>query len=235
MTAPLKEPGVSAVVPAAGSGTRFGGAKLWAELAGQPVLAWVLRALGDPSAGVTELVVVADPMDHRRIIELSSELAPRLGCSCVRGGARRQDSVRNGLEMTTQEWVVVHDGARPAVTPELVARVVAAAQRVGAATAYVPVVDSTARLVGARVEAFLPRGELGAIQTPQAFRRELLLRAHRQAMTAGLEADDDAALVLALAEPVAAVPGDPSNLKVTRTQDISALRTWLSAQEGTRP
>jgi 2-C-methyl-D-erythritol 4-phosphate cytidylyltransferase len=223
------------VVPAAGSGSRFGGAKLWAELGGQPVLAWVLRALGDPASGLSELVVVADPRDHRRIAELSSELAPRLGCRCVPGGARRQESVSNGIGVTAREWVLVHDGARPAVTPELLARVLGAAQRVGAASAYVPVVDSTARVVAGRLDAILPRGELGAIQTPQAFRRDLLLRAHQAAAAAGLEADDDAALVLALGEPVAAVPGDPSNLKVTRTQDLLALRTWLGAPEGHRP
>ncbi len=235
MRTPGIGPGISAVVPAAGSGTRFGGAKLWAELGGQPVLAWVLRALGDPAGGVSELVVVADPQDHRRIVELSSELAPRLGCRCVPGGSRRQDSVRNGIAATTKEWVIVHDGARPAVTPEMLARVLGAAQRVGAASAYVPVVDTTARVVDGRVDAILPRGDLGAIQTPQAFRRDLLLRAHEAALAAALEADDDAALVLALGEPVAAVPGDPSNVKVTRTQDILALRTWLSAPEGARP
>jgi 2-C-methyl-D-erythritol 4-phosphate cytidylyltransferase len=73
----------------------------------------------------------------------------------------------------------------------------------------------------------LPRTELAAIQTPQAFRLDLLIRAHQEAIAAGRNADDDAALVLALGEPVAAVLGDPRNLKVTRTEDILALRSWL--------
>ena len=106
------------MVAAAGSGTRFGGAKLWADLGGSPVLAWVLRALGDPASGVGELVVVADPVDHRRVVTIGAEVAPRLGCVCVVGGARRQDSVRNGAEAASRELVLIHDGARPGLTAE---------------------------------------------------------------------------------------------------------------------
>ncbi len=217
---------------AAGSGSRFGGAKLWADLAGSPVLAWVLRALGDPASGVTELVVVADPTDHRRVVEVGAAVAPRLGCVCVAGGGRRQDSVRNGLEASTRDLVLVHDGARPGVTPELVARVLASARRHGAATACLPVADSTARVGGGFVEEVFERSGLGAIQTPQAFIRELLLQAHQRAAEADLSADDDAALILALGHGVAAVPGDPRNLKVTRTEDLMALRAWLAASDG---
>jgi len=216
-------------VPAAGSGARFGGPKLWADLSGQPVLAWVLQALGDPASGVDELVVVTDPGDHRRVMELAASAAPRLGCRCVEGGARRQDSVARGLALCTREMILVHDGARPGVTSELCAKVLRAAREVGAATACVQVADSTAVLRGSQLEQVLPRADLAAIQTPQAFRLALLLRAHREAQAAGRDADDDAALVLALGEPVAAVQGDPRNLKVTRTEDILALRSWLGS------
>ncbi len=227
--------GASAVVAAAGSGTRFGGAKLWADLGGSPVLAWVLRALGDPASGISELVVVSDPRDHRRVMEIGSEVAPRLGCLCVAGGERRQDSVRLGVEAGSQDLVLVHDGARPGLTSELTARVLAAARRVGAATACVAVSDSTARVSDGLLEEMLDRSRLAAIQTPQAFSRELLLEAHRSALRDGLEADDDAALVLALGHQVAAVPGDPRNLKVTRTEDLIALRAWLlSADRASR-
>lgn len=219
------------MVAAAGSGTRFGGAKLWADLGGSPVLAWVLRALGDPASGVGELVVVADPVDHRRVVTIGAEVAPRLGCVCVVGGARRQDSVRNGAEAASRELVLIHDGARPGLTAELTARVLTAAHGVGAATAYLPVTDSTARVAGGLVEEMLPRASLGAVQTPQAFRRDVLLAAHSRAQQDGLEADDDAALVLALGHPVAAVVGDPRNLKVTRTEDLVALRAWLAASD----
>ncbi|MGH7698780.1 MAG: IspD/TarI family cytidylyltransferase, partial [Candidatus Dormibacteria bacterium] len=171
----------SALVPAAGSGSRFGGAKLWAELNGQPVLAWVLQALGDPASGVDELVVVADPAEHRRVAELASAAAPRLGCRCVAGGTRRQDSVAAGLRICTGEWVLVHDGARPGLTPELCARVLASARRQGAATAYLPMADTTARLGPQGLEEVLLRSQLASVQTPQAFRRDLLLRAHEEA------------------------------------------------------
>ena len=108
-------PGTTALVPAAGAGARFGGPKLWADLSGQPVLAWVLQALGDPASGVDELVVVTHPSEHRRVMELASASAPRLGCRCVEGGARRQESVERGLRLCSREMVLVHDGARPDV------------------------------------------------------------------------------------------------------------------------
>lgn len=222
---------MSAVVPAAGSGTRFGGAKLWAELGGQPVLAWVLRALGDPASRISELVVVADPGDHHRVVELSAEVAPRLGCRCVVGGSRRQESVLNGLRACSGDLVLIHDGARPGVSVELLVRVLVAAGRLGAATAYVPVTDSTARVVDGQVAEMLARDQLGAIQTPQAFSRQLLLRAHQRAIEVGTEADDDAALVMAMGEPVAAVVGDFRNLKLTRAEDMIALRSWLTPSE----
>lgn len=227
--------GTTALVPAAGFGARFGGPKLWADLSGQPVLAWVLQALGDPSSGVDELVVVIDPSEHRRVVELASTAAPRLGCRCVAGGARRQESVSRGLGACTREMVLVHDGARPGVTAELCARVLRAARETGAATACLPVADSTALVSAGRLSEVLPRGQLGALQTPQAFRLELLQRAHREASASGRDADDDAALVLALGDPVATVPGDPRNLKVTRSEDILALRTWLGAGAWARP
>ncbi len=223
------------MVPAAGSGSRFGGAKLWADLNGQPVLAWVLQALGDPVSGVDELVVVADRSEHRRVAEVAAEAAPRLGCRCVAGGARRQDSVGAGLTLCTGDWVLVHDGARPGLSPELCARVLQAARRTGAATACLAMADTTARLGPQGLVEVLTRAELGSIQTPQAFRRQLLERAHQEARARGFEADDDAALVLALGEPVGTVPGDPRNLKVTRTEDLLALRSWLTQEAWARP
>ncbi len=128
----------------------------------------------------------------------------------------------------------MHDGARPGVTPELCARVLRAARQQGAATAFLPVADSMARLGDGGVAEMLVRSELGAIQTPQAFRRELLRQAHQRAATGGLEADDDAALVLATGHPVAAVLGDPRNLKVTRNEDLLALRSWLAGHSWAR-
>ncbi|MGC1185526.1 MAG: 2-C-methyl-D-erythritol 4-phosphate cytidylyltransferase, partial [Candidatus Dormiibacterota bacterium] len=139
------------------------------------------------------------------------------------------------LQVCTREMVLVHDGARPGVTPELCARVLRAARDKGAATAFLPVADSTARVLNSELAEVLPRAELGALQTPQAFRTELLRRAHLEAGRVGRNADDDAALVLALGAPVATVAGDPRNLKVTRTEDILALRAWLGNGAWARP
>ncbi len=137
----------------------------------------------------------------------------------------------NGLRACSGDMVLIHDGARPGVSAELLARVLVAAGRVGAATAYIPVTDSIARIAGGRVDETLAREQMGAIQTPQAFSRQLLMTAHERALAEGFEADDDAALVMAMGEPVAAVLGDYRNLKLTRADDMIALRSWLVTPE----
>ena len=232
---------VTAIVPAAGSGRRFGGGKLWAAIAGQPVLAWTLRALADPASGVDALVVAAPVADHDRVLAVAAAVAARIPCRCTEGGLRRQASVAAGLRLCATPWVVVHDGARPAVTPALVAAVIAAAQGTGAATAALPVTDTVAEVdrpwgpaeVGAdgpRLRAVPDRGRMVAVQTPQAFRIDWLVEAHAAASACGRQADDDAALVLAQGHPVAVVAGQALNRKLTTGPDLAALADWLAGQ-----
>ncbi len=218
---------VAALVPAAGSGQRFGGSKLWAPLGGRPVLAWTLAALADPTCGIDQLVVVAAPADHARVQELAGSVAGRLDCTVVAGGARRQDSVAAGLRACTTALVVVHDAARPLAPPALVAAVLAAARDHGAATAACPAVDTTAVGGPDGLERVLDRTTVMSVQTPQAFRADWLRDAHAAARGANRTADDDAGLVLAIGHPVAVVEGDRRNRKVTDPDDLVMLAAWL--------
>ena len=198
---------VWAVVVAAGSGTRFGGPKQFAELEGRRVVDWALVA----SRSVADGVVLVVPRDH-----LDDE-APAADV-VVAGGATRSESVRAGLAAVPAgaDVVVVHDAARPFAAPALFEAVVACV-RAGAdgAVPGVAIADTVKRVAGGRVVGTLDRAELVAVQTPQAFAADILRRAH----AAGGEATDDAALVEAAGGRVMVVPGDPANTKITLRTD----------------
>jgi 2-C-methyl-D-erythritol 4-phosphate cytidylyltransferase len=199
---------VWAIVVAAGSGTRFGGPKQFAELEGRRVVDWALVA----SRSVADGVVLVVPADH-----LGDE-APAADV-VVAGGASRSDSVRAGLAAVPAgaDVVVVHDAARPFAAPALFEAVVACV-RSGAdgAVPGVAIVDTVKRVADGRVVSTLDRAELVAVQTPQAFAAEALRRAH----AGGGEATDDAALVEEAGGRVMIVPGDSANTKITLRTDL---------------
>jgi 2-C-methyl-D-erythritol 4-phosphate cytidylyltransferase / 2-C-methyl-D-erythritol 2,4-cyclodiphosphate synthase len=151
----------------------------------------------------------------------------------VAGGAARADSVRNGLAAAEGSAVVlVHDAARPFATPELAARVAEAAARDGAALAAVPATDTVKRAAAEgdpRVAETLDRRTLWLAQTPQGFRRDLLLRAYEAAGAAAAAATDECALVERLGSPVTLVPGEPGNFKITGPADVERARAVLEA------
>ena len=118
---------------------------------------------------------------------------------------------------------------RPFISAELLERVFAAGRRHGAATCGLEIRETVKRVKAELVEATLPRERLWLIQTPQAFRRELLCEAHDKARRDGFSGTDDAVLVERLGEPVAVVPGLAENLKITTRQDLKAARLWLRA------
>ncbi len=212
----------SGVILAAGRGERFGGPKVFAELGGIPVLLHSVRAFL-ASEAVQELIVVAHPGAEDKVSALVQDLD--LPIRIVTGGKRRRDSSLVGVEEAKCEYVLIHDAARPLVTPELIRRVLLAAEQHGAAVPVIPVVD-TLRYVenGFLLEKTVPRAGLFAMQTPQAFRRDLLLPALRETDE---ELADDAEALLRRGVPVAAVPGDPKNLKITYPEDLLLLARLL--------
>jgi 2-C-methyl-D-erythritol 4-phosphate cytidylyltransferase/2-C-methyl-D-erythritol 2,4-cyclodiphosphate synthase len=221
---------VGAIVAAGGSGQRAGLAKQWLELGGESVLRRSARLLADCPV-VDELVLVVPPGDEARAVEALAGLA-RPG-QVVAGGAARADSVRNGLAaLSGCEVVLVHDAARPFASPGLVGRVAEAAARDGAALAALPVTDTVKRAGEGeppRVAATLDRRELWLAQTPQGFRRELLLRAYLAAGAEASAATDECGLVERLGAPVTLVPGEPGNFKITSPEDVARARALTEA------
>jgi 2-C-methyl-D-erythritol 4-phosphate cytidylyltransferase/2-C-methyl-D-erythritol 2,4-cyclodiphosphate synthase len=230
--------GVDAVVVAAGLSTRMGGGdKLGLLVGGRPVLAWTLAALA--AAPIVRRIVVVTAAARVGEISTAAWLPSRV-VAVVEGGARRQDSVASGIaalgEGLPGDVVLVHDGARPLVSPELVARVAAAAAEHGAAIPVVPVVETLKRVVDGQVAATVDRTLLAAAQTPQGVRRDVLARAWAEQPPAGAATwTDEAALLEACRIPVHAVPGESTNLKVTLPDDLARVEAALVARGDLAP
>ena len=180
------------------------------------------------AAGCFDLVVVAAPASRWDAIRSFAADPERIDLELVEGGERRQDSVAAALgQCDAQDWITVHDAARPLTPPGVFRAVLDAARADGAAIAGVPCVDTVKQVQHGRVAATLDRSSIIAAQTPQSFSADLLRRAHQNAATRGITASDDAALVEAIGAPVTVVPGDARNFKVTFPQDLVLLRALL--------
>lgn len=198
--------------------------KLQVDLEGRPVLAWSVAAMR-AATSVRDILVVTG---RDRVASLSAETwLQGMGARVVAGGARRQDSVAAGVRAVGGEVVLVHDGARPLVTPGLVDEVAAAARTDGAAIPILAMPDSLKRLEGDRIVGAASREGIGRAQTPQGARRELLLAAV-DAWADGPEAFGDEAELLARAgTDVTAVPGEAANLKITHAEDLALARALM--------
>ncbi|MBX6314964.1 MAG: 2-C-methyl-D-erythritol 4-phosphate cytidylyltransferase [Isosphaeraceae bacterium] len=213
------------ILPAAGRSTRFGDPKqkkIYAELDGRAV--W-LRAV-EPFLNrddVAQTILAIAPEDRELFERRYRASVAFLNIRVIDGGAERVDSVAKALEQVDPscEFVAIHDAARPCLVPELIDAVFAAAREHGAALPGLPVTDTLKRLGdgGLAVET-IPRAGLVAVQTPQAFRRDLLLRAYANRSRVGGAITDDAQLVEALGHPVRVVEGSRWNLKITTPDDL---------------
>lgn len=209
-----------AIVLAAGSSHRMQGQdKLLLPLAGRPLITHTLRAF-EQTAEIEQVVVVLAAHNAEAILPLLRHFK-KVTHTCM-GGRRRQDSVRHGLyTLPAFDWIVVHDGARPFVTPALIRRGLEAARRTGAAAAAVPVTDTLkAAQADGLVLRTVPREGLWAVQTPQVFRYDLLLQAHEQVSE---DVTDDCAMLERLGHPVLLYEGSRLNFKVTTPEDA-----WLA-------
>ncbi|MEX1168678.1 MAG: 2-C-methyl-D-erythritol 4-phosphate cytidylyltransferase [Chloroflexota bacterium] len=222
------------IVVAAGRSSRMDGTdKLAAELAGRPLLAWTLDAVS-AAPEVGRMVVVTSP-DRVADVTRSSWLPPGV-VGVVAGGRRRQESVHAGfaafdrLGADDRGVVLVHDGARPVVPPDLIGRVAAETARYGAAIPIVPVAETLKRIDGDLVGETVERTGLGVAQTPQGVRRDLLRAAYLRYPPEGSETwTDEAALLEATGIPVRVVAGDPVNVKVTVPRDLARVEAVLTA------
>ena len=219
------------VIVAAGSSRRMGGRdKLWIPLEGRITLARTIDAFA------------ASPLIAQIVLVLNSEHLAEARELCIRegwpqisgiiiGGARRQDSVRAGLDYLAEfapetRWVMIHDGARPLVTEEIIEAGLRAAQKHQAAIAAVPVKDTIKQAQDGMIQSTPDRSQLWAVQTPQVFNFSLIQQAHHSALAAD-EATDDAALLERLGHPVALFPGSYTNLKITTQEDVLLAEALL--------
>ncbi len=217
---------VGAIIVAAGSSQRMGGVdKLLRPLHGRPLIAYSIAAFA-ASNDIDRLVIVASEANISAIATIAAQLAPN--AAVIMGGARRQDSVRAGLDALAEvDYVLVHDGARPLVNEALIEAALAGAIETGAAICAVPVADTIKRSEpSGLIRGTVSREGLWLAQTPQAFRRDVLQRAHNQQ---DADATDDAALVERLSEPVRLVPGASSNIKVTTPADLRLAEALIQS------
>ena len=220
-------PPISAIVVAAGSGTRFGSArpKQLAPLGGRPVLTHCLVAL-DKCPLVGEIILLL-PSDWLGIIKQEAVTPFNLQkVKCLAGGSSRMESSRLGLAACRGELILIHDGVRPFLCPQLIEDVARGAWEAGAALAAVPVTDTLKTVALGKAVATMDRLGLWRAQTPQAFRRKLLEEAFEMAEKEGLEATDDIALVELLGTQAQVISGSADNIKITTSEDL-ALATRL--------
>jgi 2-C-methyl-D-erythritol 4-phosphate cytidylyltransferase len=227
-----------AVIVAAGRGTRAGegaGPKQFRLLAGVPVLIHTLRRFEDCET-ITRAVAVV-PADSAGEFEVSArEYDLKKLARVVAGGATRTESVWKGLQAIDQDddaaaacVVAVHDGVRPFVSPAEIDATVRAAERHGAALLVAPATDTIKEVRAGRVAGTLERAALRRALTPQCFRLDLLRRAYERAISEGLDATDDSALVERLGAAVVAVEGDPRNVKLTQPEDFALAEIILKS------
>jgi len=211
---------VGAVIVAAGASQRMGGVdKMFAPLGEKPLLARVVDAF-QRCDSIDQIVVVLSGQNLKQGEQLVVEQGWSKVTDVCPGGERRQDSVAAGLDRLSQcSWVVIHDGARPLVTEDLIEQGLAEAQETGAAIAAVPVTD-TIKVAGDDriVQGTPPRQSLWAAQTPQVFRFDIIAEAYRQTK---YEVTDDARAVEQLGYKVKLYMGSYDNIKVTTPHDLA--------------
>ena len=212
-------PKTGVVIVGAGSSRRMGTDKVFMALAEKPLLAWSVDVCQRCEL-VDQIVIVL----NKSKLHLGRKLVAERGWSKVMevcaGGDRRQDSVRQGLDkLRGCDWVLIHDGARPFLTLDLIGDGLKAARVTGSAVAAVPVKD-TVKLGGSdlMVRGTLNRQELWAVQTPQVFRFDIITGAHQRV---GSDVTDDASMVEQLGHKVKLYMGSYNNIKITTPEDLA--------------
>jgi 2-C-methyl-D-erythritol 4-phosphate cytidylyltransferase len=214
---------LTAIIVAAGSSKRMGFDKLFATMAGKPMIAHALHAF-ERASSVNEMIVVAREDRHDEVRKISRAGNFKKVRLIIAGGERRQDSVRAGLNRlnTTAKYVAVHDAARPLITPQQIDRVFEQCQINGAAALAEPVSDTLKRVdVDLVVTGSVDRRQLYAMQTPQVFERALIEEAYRAAHAENLALTDEVSAVERFGRKVVLVLNNDFNFKITYPRDLA--------------
>lgn len=228
----------SVILAAAGKSSRFRDKhykKPFAPLADRAV--WLYSAERFLNRDdVKQLILVISPEDREAFQSKFSPNVAILGIEMAEGGRRRSDSIANALRLVRDDvdMVAVHDAARPCIADRWIDAVFSAAERSDAAILALPVTGTLKRSAdGTRIDETVSRANLWEAQTPQAFRRSLLIQAY--ARRGDLDATDDAELVERLGKPVTLVPGSPVNIKITTREDLSLAAQAMKALPKPKP
>jgi 2-C-methyl-D-erythritol 4-phosphate cytidylyltransferase len=214
-----------AIVPAAGTGARMGTCrkKPYLLLNNHPLLYYSLAAL-EKTPAIEQIIVAVSPGEERRCQrEVTEKFHFKKKIQVIPGGKSRQESVRRLLARVPEDThlVLIHDGARPFITPELLKQAIAETMKWNATVLAVPVKDTIKSANDTlQVEKTLSRSELWAIQTPQTFERTIIWEAHQRACQEGFVGTDDAALVERMGVPVKIIMGSYDNIKITTPEDL---------------
>ena len=221
---------VSAVIVAAGSGTRMKipQRKQLVEINDMPVISHTLKAFENTDI-IDEIVIVTKEEDILVMMDIAKEFGISKVTEIVKGGATRTDSVKNGINAAKGDIVAIHDGVRPCIQPVHVTKTVEAAIKTGAAALGCPVTD-TLKNVDEKgiITHTVNREGMWAIQTPQVFYKELLLKAYTEGDTMG--ATDDCMLLESIGVKVTMVEGVRTNIKVTMQEDIEIVSSILAKE-----
>jgi 2-C-methyl-D-erythritol 4-phosphate cytidylyltransferase len=227
---------LSAIIVAGGNSQRMGFDKLFAVIAGEPVIAHAIRAF-ERATSINEIVVVAREERHDEIRKISRNTGLKKVRSIVSGGKRRQDSVRAGLDRIDPDakYIAVHDAARPLITSERIERVVAQCRIHSAAALAQPVNDTLKRAdADLLVVGSVERHQLYAMQTPQIFERKLIQEAYRAVYAENILVTDEVSAVERLGYKIALVLNDDFNLKITYPRDLPVADFILRERENDR-
>lgn len=231
---------IAAIVPAAGLGTRMGAdtPKQFLDLDGVPLVIFTLRRLA-ACAAITEFFIATRAEEMAGLSERVAREQIGRPVRVVRGGGTRQESVANALAEVPPEaeLIMVHDAVRPFVTREQIERVIAEARKRGAAILGIPAMDTVKEVKRASlpedvalISGTIPRERVVLAQTPQVFAAKLLREAFARARVDGVTASDEAGLVERLGHDVHVVLGSPSNIKITRPDDMELARFYLEQE-----
>jgi 2-C-methyl-D-erythritol 4-phosphate cytidylyltransferase len=211
---------VSAIIPAAGSGERFGEEKQFKLFSGRPLFYHTLK-LFLQSNYIDEIIVAVPSANvdstHRDVLSMSAGKPVKV----VAGGTRRQDSVKNGIDVSDSDstLVCIHDAARPFVTEDLIQRSISACEFADGAVAGIPSKDTVKISENGLVKETLDREKIWLAQTPQCFHKNKLLQALDHAKTENLTGTDESALMEAMGFSIKLVGGDSNNFKITTKDD----------------
>lgn len=236
---------VSVIIPSAGFGLRMGGSirKPFLCINGKPILLQTFEKFSCLEY-VKEIILVVNPDDHSALVnEWNDRLNAKKKTKIIPGGKRRQDSVYNGLLQCDNKCdiVLIHDAVRPFVTREIIEAVIQKAEECGAAIAAVPIKDTVKEVIPSRpplekggmgglILRTVPRADLWMAQTPQGFKRHIIMDAYKKLLTTDTEVTDDAEVVERFGYPapecfyqgkVAIVQGSDDNIKITTPEDLA--------------